>query len=91
MQPLGRYCLSAPSPKLLSQALKQYNSTTEDRKKTFEELKAKDMKSAQEIELQMRKLQKIHVILLFSLIYFSLIYFPQGLLVVDIKYGQNHR
>lgn len=40
-------------------ALKQYNSTTEDRKKHFEELKAKDMKSAQEIELQMRKLQKI--------------------------------
>ena len=43
------------------QALKQYNSTTEDRKKQFEELKGKDMKSAQEIELQMRKLQKIHV------------------------------
>lgn len=42
------------------EALKQYNSTTEDRKKHFEELKAKDMKSAQEIELQMRKLQKIH-------------------------------
>ena len=43
------------------EALRQYNSTTEDRKKHFEELKAKDMKSAQEIEMQMRKLQKIHV------------------------------
>ncbi len=43
------------------EALKQYNSTTEDRKKHFEDLKAKDMKSAQEIEQQMRKLQKIHV------------------------------
>lgn len=42
------------------EALKQYNSTTEDRKKLFEELKAKDMTSAQEIEAQMRKLQKIH-------------------------------
>ena len=49
------------------QALKQYNSTTEDRKKHFEELKAKDMKSAQEIELQMRKLQKIHVSKLINL------------------------
>ncbi|XP_048582995.1 dynein regulatory complex subunit 2 [Nematostella vectensis] len=41
------------------QALKNYNETTEERKLAFENLKAKDEKSAKEIETQMRKLQRI--------------------------------
>lgn len=40
-------------------ALKNYQETTEERKKAFEELKAKDEKNAKEIESQMRKLQRI--------------------------------
>ena len=44
------------------QALKNYNETTEERKIAFENLKAKDEKSAKEIETQMRKLQRIQVI-----------------------------
>ena len=42
-------------------ALKNYQETTEERKKAFEELKTKDEKSAKEIEMQMRKLQRISV------------------------------
>ena len=42
-------------------ALTNYQETTEERKKAFEELKAKDEKSAKEIEMQMRKLQRISV------------------------------
>jgi chromosome segregation ATPase len=41
------------------QALSQYNSTTEERKKQFEELKAKDQKNAKEIEAQMKRLVKL--------------------------------
>ncbi|RUS84822.1 hypothetical protein EGW08_007437 [Elysia chlorotica] len=41
------------------QALQNYNDTNEERKTTFETLKIKDEKSAKEIELQMRKLQRI--------------------------------
>ena len=44
------------------QALKNYNETTEERKIAFENLKAKDEKSAKEIETQMRKLQRIQVV-----------------------------
>lgn len=40
-------------------ALKSYNETTEERKIAFENLKSKDEKSAKEIEMQMRKLQRI--------------------------------
>jgi len=40
-------------------ALKNYNETTEERKMAFETLKTKDEKSAKEIEMQMRKLQRI--------------------------------
>ncbi|XP_064620664.1 dynein regulatory complex subunit 2-like [Lineus longissimus] len=40
-------------------ALKNYNETTEERKNAFESLKSKDEKSAEEIETQMRKLQRI--------------------------------
>lgn len=40
-------------------ALKNYNETTEERKIAFETLKTKDEKSAEEIEMQMRKLQRI--------------------------------
>ncbi|XP_074641564.1 dynein regulatory complex subunit 2-like [Tubulanus polymorphus] len=40
-------------------ALKNYNETTEERKNAFEALKARDEKSAEEIETQMRKLQRI--------------------------------
>jgi hypothetical protein len=43
------------------QALQSYNETTEERKTAFEQLKVKDEKSAKEIELQMRKLQRISV------------------------------
>lgn len=46
----------------ISQALKNYNETTEERKIAFETLKTKDEKSAEEIEMQMRKLQRIQVI-----------------------------
>ncbi|KAJ3177286.1 Dynein regulatory complex subunit 2 [Geranomyces variabilis] len=40
-------------------ALNQYNASTEERKKQFEELKSKDSKNAKEIEQQMRKLVKL--------------------------------
>ena len=42
-------------------ALKNYQETTKDREKGFLELKTKDEKSAKEIEMQMRKLQRITV------------------------------
>lgn len=42
-------------------ALNNYNSTTEERKKQFEELKQKDQKNAKEIEQQMKKLVKLQV------------------------------
>eukprot|EP00842_Homolaphlyctis_polyrhiza_P000154 jgi/Hompol1/1139/HPOL_001068-RA len=40
-------------------ALNQYNSSTEERKRLFEELKQKDQKNAKEIEQQMKKLVKL--------------------------------
>ena len=40
-------------------ALNAYNSSTEERKKAFEELKTKDQKNAKEIEQQMKKLVKL--------------------------------
>jgi len=40
-------------------ALKNYNESTEEKKIAFETLKVKDEKSAHEIEMQMRKLQRI--------------------------------
>ncbi|KAJ2997075.1 Dynein regulatory complex subunit 2 [Globomyces sp. JEL0801] len=40
-------------------ALNQYNTTTEERKKQFEDLKQKDQKNAKEIEQQMKKLVKL--------------------------------
>lgn len=43
------------------QAMKNYQDTTQDRKKAFEELKLKDEKSSQEIERQMKKLKEIGV------------------------------
>ncbi|KAH9275145.1 hypothetical protein BASA83_002369 [Batrachochytrium salamandrivorans] len=39
--------------------LNQYNSSTEERKRQFEELKQKDQKNAKEIEQQMKKLVKL--------------------------------
>ncbi len=42
-------------------ALKNYQDTTDERKKAFEELKAKDERSAKEIEQQMRKLLRLSV------------------------------
>jgi dynein regulatory complex subunit 2 len=42
-------------------ALNQYNSSTEERNKQFEDLKSKDQKNAKEIEQQMRKLVKLQV------------------------------
>ncbi|KAJ3323390.1 Dynein regulatory complex subunit 2 [Boothiomyces sp. JEL0866] len=40
-------------------ALNQYNTSTDERKKQFEELKQKDQKNAKEIEQQMKKLVKL--------------------------------
>ncbi|TPX35184.1 hypothetical protein SeMB42_g07207 [Synchytrium endobioticum] len=40
-------------------ALNAYTSATEERKKQFEELKAKDLRNAKEIDYQMRKLAKL--------------------------------
>ncbi|KAJ3407891.1 hypothetical protein CcCBS67573_g04761 [Chytriomyces confervae] len=40
-------------------ALNQYNSSTEERKRQFEDLKQKDQKNAKEIEQQMKKLVKL--------------------------------
>ncbi|TPP56148.1 Coiled-coil domain-containing protein 65 [Fasciola gigantica] len=40
-------------------ALSQYNKTTDEKISFFENLKAKDEKSAAEIEMQMRKLQRV--------------------------------
>ncbi|KAM5179461.1 dynein regulatory complex subunit 2 [Mantella aurantiaca] len=45
--------------KQVQQAQKNYMNATEDRKIAFENLKAKDEKSAEEIAYQMKKLQKI--------------------------------
>jgi hypothetical protein len=45
-------------------ALNQYNQSTEERKKQFEELKQKDQKNAKEIELQMKKLVNLQVCVL---------------------------
>jgi capsule polysaccharide export protein KpsE/RkpR len=42
-------------------ALNQYNASTEERKKQFEDLKQKDQKNAKEIEQQMKKLVKLQV------------------------------
>ena len=47
--------------KKFKEALDNYNETTNDRRNAFENLKAKDEKSAKEIEMQMRKLQRITV------------------------------
>ncbi|KAL7891580.1 hypothetical protein AOLI_G00010560 [Acnodon oligacanthus] len=41
------------------QALQSYNKATEDRHITFDSLRAKDQRSAKEIDLQMRRLQKM--------------------------------
>ena len=54
------------------QALQNYNDTNEERKTTFETLKVKDEKSAKEIELQMRKLQRISVCCFFAVIFLSI-------------------
>ena len=43
------------------QALKNYQETTEERKKAFETLKEKDDKSSLEIDRQMNTLQRITV------------------------------
>ncbi|KAE8626335.1 hypothetical protein XENTR_v10006589 [Xenopus tropicalis] len=45
--------------KQFQMALKNYTDSTEDRRIMFETLKAKDEKSAEEIQMQMKKLQKI--------------------------------
>lgn len=45
-----------------NQAMKNYEDITEDRKRTFDELKEKDEKSAKEIDVQMRKIQALNVI-----------------------------
>ena len=43
-------------------ALRNYKETNAERRAAFEELKAKDDESAKEIDTQMRKLQRISVI-----------------------------
>lgn len=42
-------------------ALKNYTDATEERKVAFETLKVKDEKSAKEIEVQMKKIQRLQV------------------------------
>lgn len=42
-------------------ALKNYTDATEDRKIAFETLKVKDEKSSKEIEVQMKKIQRLQV------------------------------
>jgi len=44
-----------------NQAMKSYEEITEDRKRTFDDLKEKDEKSAKEIDMQMRKIQSLTV------------------------------
>lgn len=44
-----------------NQAMKNYEEITEDRKRTFDDLKEKDEKSAKEIDMQMRKIQSLTV------------------------------
>ncbi|RXM92283.1 Coiled-coil domain-containing protein 65 [Acipenser ruthenus] len=41
------------------QALRSYNEATEERKSAFEALRGRDEKSAKEIEMQMKKIQKL--------------------------------
>ena len=48
-----------------NQAMKNYEEITEDRKRTFDDLKEKDEKSAKEIDMQMRKIQSLTVKLFF--------------------------
>lgn len=48
------------------QARKNYQENNAERKAAFEELKEKDDKSAQEIDFQMRKLQRISVRIMMS-------------------------
>ena len=43
------------------QALRSYNEATEDRHVSFDALRTRDHKSAQEIDMQMRRLQKMQV------------------------------
>ena len=43
------------------QALRSYNEATEDRHIAFESLRTRDQRSAQEIDTQMRRLQKMQV------------------------------
>ena len=50
-----------------NQAMKNYEEITEDRKRTFDDLKEKDEKSAKEIDMQMRKIQSLTV----NFIYFN--------------------
>jgi hypothetical protein len=54
-----------------NQALKNYEEITEDRKRTFDELKDKDEKSADEIDKQMRKIQMLTVILFLYFFFFQ--------------------
>lgn len=42
-------------------ALKNYTEATEDRKVAFETLRVKDEKSSKEIEIQMKRIQKLQV------------------------------
>ncbi len=41
--------------------MKNYEETTEEKKRQFDELKEKDEKSAKEIDMQMRKIQRLSV------------------------------
>lgn len=86
------------------QARKNYQENNAERKAAFEELKEKDDKSAQEIDFQMRKLQRISVRIMISvtlpqpwlniLIYLSTIcnYFCRKILHnLNLKWHQMRR
>jgi hypothetical protein len=44
-----------------TRVMKNYEETTEEKKRQFDELKEKDEKSAKEIDMQMRKIQRLSV------------------------------
>jgi len=65
-------------------ALRTYQEATEERKKAFEDLKARDEKSAREIDMQMRKLQRLQV---FTYVVFACVNQLVYYLYVDVQSG----
>ena len=66
-------------------ALNNYKETTEQRKKQFEELKAKDEANSKDIENQMKKIHRIQV----TTISISSIIVPIKLKASQARYGKR--